>query len=48
MKCDKGCPDLVIEGGDGINSVCPTSGTWRLTSKDLVQMYRKITGSDLH
>ena len=26
MKYDKGCPDLVIEGGDGINSVCPTSG----------------------
>ena len=47
MKCDKGCSDLVIEGGDGINSVCPTSGV-RLTSKDLVQMYRKITGTDLH
>ena len=27
MKCDKGCSDLVIEGGDGINSVCPTSGS---------------------
>ena len=27
MKCDKGCSDLVIEGGDGINSVCPRSGS---------------------
>ena len=46
MKYDKGCPDLLIDGGDGINSVCPNEGV-RLTSKDLVQMYREITGSDL-
>ena len=47
MKYDKGWPDLLIDGGDGINSVCPNEGV-RLTSKDLVQMYSQITGSDLH
>ena len=47
MTYDKGWQDLVIDGGDRINSVCPTLGV-RLTSKDLVQMYRQITGSDLH
>ena len=33
MKCDKGCSDLVIEGGDGINSVCPTSGGSKIDFK---------------
>ena len=47
MTYDKGWQDLVIDGGDRINSVCPTLGV-RLTSKNLVQMYRQITGSDLH